>query len=88
MMHILLKNQRDEIKCLYLLLSSDSSNSNFFKDTISMVAYGSVDFRLISPEKENEEFATNGCVMIRYPYMKINTKNLYYSLLRYVYHRK
>ncbi len=62
------KKDRKSIISQYLLLSD---KEHIFEDKITIDGYGDAILYLKIFDKEQEEFATNGCVMIRYPYMKI-----------------
>ncbi len=66
----ILKRNYNNIKSQYILLT----DPNVFKDTLEVENYGNVDIILKGFNKEESDLATNECVMIRYPYMKI--KNL------------
>lgn len=52
----------------YLLLTD---KENRFEDVITIDDYGTAKLYLLELTGENENLATNNCVMIRYPYMKI-----------------
>lgn len=67
------KNEKS-IRSQYLLLTDKEHR---YEDTIDMGEYGQVKLYMVEYAKENEKLATNDCVMIRYPYMKIkNTSKL------------
>lgn len=61
------RKNRKSIISQYLLLTDEK---NRFHDVLSIPGLGEADLYLLD-FSENEEYATNGCVMIRYPYMKI-----------------
>ncbi|MEG0909843.1 MAG: hypothetical protein RSH78_05740, partial [Bacilli bacterium] len=65
----IIKNYEASIKSQYILLN----NPSVHKTTVNIEDYGSVDIYLKSFSKEELNLATNDCVMIRYPYMKIKT---------------
>lgn len=52
----------------YLLLTDKEHR---FEDVITIDDYGTATLYLLEFSGENESLATNNCVMIRYPYMKI-----------------
>lgn len=61
------KKSRKSIVSQYLLLTDEK---NRFHDVLNVSGLGEAD--LYSMDfSDNEDYATNGCVMIRYPYMKI-----------------
>jgi alpha/beta superfamily hydrolase len=62
------KKDRKSIISQYLLLTD---KENRYEDVIEVEGYGKADLYLLEFDKEHENLATNGCVMIRYPYMKI-----------------
>ena len=62
------KKDRKSIISQYLLLTDKEHR---FEDVIEVEGYGKADLYLLEFDKEHEHLATNGCVMIRYPYMKI-----------------
>lgn len=64
---IITKKFQSSIISQYILLSDD----NVYKENIQISDYGSVDIYLKSFSKDEAYLATNDCVMIRYPYMKI-----------------
>lgn len=66
---LIIKRNYSNIKSQYLLLS----DSEVFRDELEIDDYGKVDIYLKSFGKEKSDLATNECVMIRYPYMKIKT---------------
>ncbi len=59
---------KKSIICQYKLLTD---NSNRFQDIITIENVGSLNFYLLGMKNDEESLATNSCVMIRYPYMKI-----------------
>lgn len=62
------KKNKKSIVSQYLLLTDTEHR---FEDIITIEGYGEAKLYMRLFEKELEEYATNGCVMIRYPYMKI-----------------
>ena len=62
------KKNRKSIISQYLLLTDKEHR---FEDVISIDGYGKANLYLLEFDKEHEDLSTNGCVMIRYPYMKI-----------------
>ncbi len=66
---LITKKYQSSIKSQYILLSDPS----VFKDKLPISEYGTVDVYLKSFTKEESYLATNECVMIRYPYMKITS---------------
>lgn len=56
----------------FLLLADET---NRYEDVITIDGYGTAKLFLLEFDKENEDLSTNGCVMIRYPYMKIKDIN-------------
>lgn len=62
------KKDRKSIISQYLLLTDKEHR---FEDVIEIEGYGKADLYLLEFDKEHEQFATNRCVMIRYPFMKI-----------------
>ena len=65
----ILKRSYNNIKSQYILLT----DLDVFKNTLEIEDYGKVDILLKGFSKEESDLATNECVMIRYPYMKIKT---------------
>lgn len=65
----ILKRSYNNIKSQYILLSDPT----VFKNTLEIEDYGKIDIYLKGFSKEESDLATNECVMIRYPYMKIKT---------------
>ena len=65
----ILKRSYNNIKSQYILLT----DPDVFKNTLEIEDYGKVDILLKGFSKEESDLATNECVMIRYPYMKIKT---------------
>ncbi|HIT21451.1 MAG TPA: hypothetical protein IAB56_00570 [Candidatus Scybalousia intestinigallinarum] len=65
----ILKRSYNNIKSQYILLT----DSDVFKNTLEIEDYGKVDILLKGFSKDESDLATNECVMIRYPYMKIKT---------------
>lgn len=62
------KKDRKSIISQYLLLTDKEHR---YEDVLEIEGYGKADLYLLEFDKEHENLATNGCVMIRYPYMKI-----------------
>ena len=62
------KKDRKSIISQYLLLTDKEHR---YEDIIEIDGYGKANLYLREFDKEHEDLATNGCVMIRYPYMKI-----------------
>lgn len=62
------KKNRKSIISQYLLLTDKEHR---FEDVIDIDGYGKAILYLLEFDKEHEDLSTNGCVMIRYPYMKI-----------------
>ena len=62
------KKDRKSIISQYLLLTDKEHR---YEDVIEVEGYGEADLYLLEFDSEHENLATNGCVMIRYPYMKI-----------------
>lgn len=62
------KSSRKSIISQYLLLTDEE---NRYEDTIDFKELGKAKLFLMEFNSENEHLATNGCVMIRYPLMKI-----------------
>jgi hypothetical protein len=65
------KNAYKSIKSQFLLLTSEDT----YQEPISIGSYGDAILYVKSFSKEELQFATNSCVMIRFPYMKIKTLN-------------
>ena len=65
----ILKRNYKSIKSQYILLT----DPNVFKTALEIEDYGKVSILLKGFNKEQADLATNECVMIRYPYMKIKT---------------
>ncbi len=65
----ILKRSYNNIKSQYILLT----DPGVFKNTLEIEDYGKVDILLKGFSKDESDLATNECVMIRYPYMKIKT---------------
>lgn len=63
------KRRYNNIKSQYILLN----DSDVFRDELEIDEYGKVDIYLKPFSKEKSDLATNECVMIRYPYMKIKS---------------
>ena len=61
------KRSYNNIKSQYILLN----DPDVFRDELEIDEYGKVDIYLKPFSKEKSDLATNECVMIRYPYMKI-----------------
>lgn len=71
--NLITKNEKS-IKSQHLLLTD---REHRYEDTIDMGELGQVKLFMMEYDKEKENLATNDCVMIRYPYMKIkNTSKL------------
>lgn len=71
--NLITKNEKS-IKSQHLLLTDKEHR---FEDTIDMGELGQAKLFMMEYDKEKENLATNDCVMIRYPYMKIkNTSKL------------
>ncbi len=68
----ILKSSRKDIIAQYTLLTDEI---NVHKEILEIDGYGSVELYVKGYSKEEINMATNSCVMIRYPYMKITTKN-------------
>lgn len=62
------KKDKKNIISQFLLLTDKEHR---FEDVITIDEYGEAKLYLIEFDSEHEYMATNGCVMIRYPYMKI-----------------
>jgi hypothetical protein len=62
------KTVKNSVVSQYLLLTDET---NRFEDTIPMGDYGNATLYLLEFDEEHEQYATNNCVMIRYPFMKI-----------------
>ena len=62
------KKDKKNIISQFLLLTDKEHR---FEDVITIDEYGEAKLYLIEFDSEHENMATNGCVMIRYPYMKI-----------------
>lgn len=62
------KSMNKSIVSQYLLLTDDK---DVYQDIITIEDYGDVHLYLKEFGKDDEKYATNDCVMIRYPYMKI-----------------
>jgi len=65
------KNLQKSIVSQFLLLTD---KENRFEDVITN-DLGEARLYLLAFKKDQEDYATNGCVMIRYPYMKIKDIN-------------
>ena len=71
--NLITKNEKS-IRSQYLLLTDKEHR---YEDIIDMGELGQVKLFMVEYDKEHEKLATNDCVMIRYPYMKIkNTVKL------------
>lgn len=66
---LVIKKSYSNIKSQYLLLS----DPEVFRNELDIEDYGKVSIYLKPFSKEKSELATNECVMIRYPYMKIKS---------------
>lgn len=62
------KSSRKSIISQYLLLTDEEHR---YEDCIDFQELGQAKLYLLEFDSENEHLATNGCVMIRYPLMKI-----------------
>lgn len=62
------KNIKKSAISQYLLLTDKEHR---YEDVITIEGYGTAKLYLIEFTEDKEELATNNCVMIRYPYMKI-----------------
>lgn len=62
------KSIKKNIISQYLLLTDKEHR---YEDVITIEGYGTATLYLLEFAGENEQFATNNCVMIRHPYMKI-----------------
>jgi hypothetical protein len=62
------KNIRKSVVSQYLLLTDKEHR---YEDIITIDGYGTATLYLIEFSGDREDLATNNCVMIRYPYMKI-----------------
>ena len=71
------KSMRKSIISQFLLLTDKEHR---FEDVITVREYGNARLYLMEFAGENEQYATNDCVMIRYPYMKIKELNRISSL--------
>lgn len=63
------KRSYNNIKSQYILLN----DPDVFRSELEIDDYGKVDIYLKPFSKEKADLATNECVMIRYPYMKIKS---------------
>jgi hypothetical protein len=68
--NLITKNMRKSIISQYLLVSE--GEGVFIKEQ-DILGYGKVKIFVKSFSRDDSELATNNCVMIRYPYMKIKT---------------
>lgn len=66
---LIVKKNYNNIKSQYILLS----DPEVYRDELEIDDYGKVDIYLKPFSKEKSDLATNECVMIRYPYMKIKS---------------
>lgn len=66
---LVIKKSYSNIKSQYLLLSDEE----VFRNELDIEDYGKVSIYLKPFSKDKSELATNECVMIRYPYMKIKS---------------
>ena len=71
------KSMRKSIISQFLLLTDKEHR---FEDVITVREYGTARLYLMEFSGDKEQYATNGCVMIRYPYMKIKELNRISSL--------
>lgn len=67
--NLILKSIKKDIISQYELLTDDKVK----KEIISIEDYGEAKLFVKGYSKGDMEFATNNCIMIRYPYMKIKT---------------
>ena len=63
------KKERNEVISQYRLLT----DSDVYREYITIEPYGSAELFLKEFGKDEHEYATKNCEMIRYPYMKITT---------------
>ncbi|MBR2240256.1 MAG: hypothetical protein IJ890_02575 [Clostridia bacterium] len=68
--NLITKNLRKSIISQYLLVSE--GEGVFIKET-DILGYGNVKIFVKSFSRDDSDMATNNCVMIRYPYMKIKS---------------
>lgn len=69
----ILKSNYKSIHSQYLLLTDES----VYQTNIDISSYGSATIRVIGFSKDEIHYATNACVMVRYPHMKIKSiKNI------------
>lgn len=66
---LITKKFQSSIKSQYILLNDPT----VYKEKIQISEYGEVELYLKSFSKDESYLATNECVMIRYPYMKITS---------------
>lgn len=66
---LIIRKNYNNIKSQYLLLD----DKDVFRDELEIDDYGKVDIYLKPFSKDKADLATNECVMIRYPYMKIKS---------------
>lgn len=71
------KKMKNSIISQYLLLTNKEHR---YEDTIEIESYGKVKLYSMEFSDGNEEYATNSCIMVRYPYMKIKELNKISSL--------
>ena len=71
------KNMKKSIVSQYMLLTDKEHR---YEDVITVQEYGNAHLYLMEFSGEDEQYATNNCVMIRYPYMKIKELNRISSL--------
>ncbi|MBQ3295521.1 MAG: hypothetical protein IJH00_03455 [Erysipelotrichaceae bacterium] len=71
------KNMKKSIVSQYMLLTDTEHR---YEDVITVQEYGNARLYLMEFSGEDEQYATNNCVMIRYPYMKIKELNRISSL--------
>ena len=64
----LVKKNNKSIVSQYLLLTDTEHR---YEDTLEIEGVGDAKLYLLEFDEEHEHLATNGCVMIRYPFMKI-----------------
>lgn len=67
----ILKSAQKDIIAQYTLLSDIS----IYRETFDVSGYGEVELLVKGYSKDEINMATNNCVMVRYPYMKIKTIN-------------
>lgn len=63
----IIPSEKKNILAQYVLLNNEFVHTK----TVDIKGYGNVKIYLKDFDRQNENFATNKCVMVRYPYMKI-----------------